>query len=79
MASFGIAQNKFTYFHDLNEPGDVHTTATRRRPSTCRWACSATSTSKRRRTTFPAGTVLGTHTHQSGDKYAYDDGDGSTL
>ncbi len=27
----------------------------------------------------PAGTVLGTHVHQAGDRYVYNDGDGSTL
>ena len=49
--SFGVNMgSSVTYYYKLNDPGTYMYHCHRRPPSTCRWACSATCTSRRRRT-----------------------------
>ena len=81
MASIGVTQNNsLTYFYDLQRAGDLHVPLPPGgRPSTCRWACWATSTSCPRRTTSPTARSWATFTHHTGYKYVYNDGDGSTY
>ena len=64
-----------TYYYHLVSPAPSCTTATWRPPSTCRWACSATSTCGRPRRTVRSGPVL---RDRPCTKYVYNDGDGST-
>jgi len=79
MASFGIAQNNsITYFYDLNEPGTFMYHCHQEAAEHMQMGMLGNLYIEAAQNDLPAGTVLGTYTHLAGDKYAYDDGDGST-
>ena len=68
-----------TYYYKLNDPGTYmyhcHVEATEH----MQMGMLGNLYIKAGQNKEPAGTVLGTHVHQTGDQYAYNDGDGSTY
>jgi FtsP/CotA-like multicopper oxidase with cupredoxin domain len=67
-----------TYYYNVKDPGTYmyhcHVEATEH----MQMGMLANLYVRPKQNKLPAGTLLGTHVHQTGDKYVYNDGDGST-
>ncbi len=77
LSSFAVAPaGQFTYYYNANQPGTYPLLAASETGKVC--PAAQIRVEPIQNLSLPAGEQLAYHTHLPGDKYAYNDGDGST-